>query len=147
MMAKVMCLLHEIIQNEVYKMKAKSNPFTWSHSSQLVNVHLYITFKVKMKSCCIYCLQFIFFPLKKYLGYLSMNINFRAGNWVHGPPGRPMDRLQEFMDPEILCECTCVRLPGFTAFHRSLRVLSPPKCINKNTPTLYSRLFCVCWLT
>lgn len=52
-----------------------------------------------------------------------------------------MDGHEEFMDPEILWECTCVHLPGFTVFHRPQRVLSPPKCIHKKHPALYPKLF------
>lgn len=49
-----------------------------------------------------------------------------------------MGGLQEFMDLEFYED---TRMSIFQAFHRYQRVPSPPKCINKNTPTLSSRLF------
>lgn len=67
-----------------------------------------------------------------------MLINFRAGNWVHVPPGELMSGLQEFTDPGILCECTCV----CSRVHSIPQVsegLITPKMYSPKHPTLCAR--------
>lgn len=54
------------------------------------------------------------------------------------PQGDRTGGLQEFMDLEFYED---TRMSILQAFHGYQRVPSPPKCINKNTPTLNSRLF------